>query len=238
MHGVTESRPVTVRMEARPWRSGNKTTEWATKLALTRSAFSWKGPSTRRFRIAPQTRMTVRLPTASRIPRVLRPYGRLNTAQRSSNPSTSAWASGPAHNRGAKAVACDAQQASTQGVLLDRFAARREKARGRSDVDVRDEQPLFAVWLVAEQRPVGPHHRRSGRRPSTCEVHSCDKAGVLGGATQDRFQLRHLRRDLHARDHRMPALRQRQCRPPPKPRRRACNQNPLCHRSSPFRFYL
>src|SRR3989304_10626810 len=45
MHGVTESRPVTVRMEARPWRSGNKTTEWATKLALTRSAFSWKGRS-------------------------------------------------------------------------------------------------------------------------------------------------------------------------------------------------
>src|SRR3990172_3661953 len=50
MHGVTESRPVTVRMEARPWRSGNKTTEWATKLALTRSAFSWKGRSIRRLR--------------------------------------------------------------------------------------------------------------------------------------------------------------------------------------------
>src|SRR2546430_2382084 len=29
--------------------------------------------------------------------------------------------------------------------LLDRFAARRQKACGRCDVDVRDEQPLFTV---------------------------------------------------------------------------------------------
>ena len=34
--------------------------------------------------------------------------------------------------------------------LLGRFAARREEARSRSDVDVRDEQPWFTVWLVAE----------------------------------------------------------------------------------------
>ena len=44
--------------------------------------------------------------------------------------------------------------------LLDGFAARREEACGRSDVDIRDEQPFFTVWLVAEQRPVGPHHSR------------------------------------------------------------------------------
>src|SRR5450759_4070741 len=37
---------------------------------------------------------------------------------------------------------------------LDRFAARREEACGRSDVDVRDEQSFFTVWLVAEQRPI------------------------------------------------------------------------------------
>jgi hypothetical protein len=43
--------------------------------------------------------------------------------------------------------------------LLNRFVARREEACGRSDVDVRDEQPLFTVWLVAEKRPIGPHHR-------------------------------------------------------------------------------
>src|SRR5207244_3184042 len=70
---------------------------------------------------------------------------------------------------------------------LDRFAARREEACGRSDVDVRDEQPWFTVWLVAEQRPVGPHHRRSGRRPSACTVYSGEIAGVLGGATQGCF---------------------------------------------------
>ena len=67
MHGVTESRPVTVRMEARPWRSGNKTTEWATKLALTRSAFSWKGRSNIRWRIAISRPLTM----------LLRPYSRI-----------------------------------------------------------------------------------------------------------------------------------------------------------------
>ena len=38
------------------------------------------------------------------------------------------------------------------GTLLDRFAARRQEAGGLGDVDVRDEQPLLAVGLVAEQR--------------------------------------------------------------------------------------
>jgi hypothetical protein len=33
--------------------------------------------------------------------------------------------------------------------LLNRFAARCEEARGRSDVDVRDEQPFSTVWLVS-----------------------------------------------------------------------------------------
>ena len=42
---------------------------------------------------------------------------------------------------------------------LDRFPARREEACGRGDVDVRDEQSLLTVWLVAEQCPVRPHHR-------------------------------------------------------------------------------
>src|SRR5436190_22116558 len=34
--------------------------------------------------------------------------------------------------------------------LLHRLIARREEARGRSDVGIRDEQPFFAVGLVAE----------------------------------------------------------------------------------------
>src|SRR6266852_4081614 len=55
---------------------------------------------------------------------------------------------------------------------LDRLRARREKACGRGDVDVRDEQPFLTVWLVAEQRPIGPHHRGSSRRPGACKVYS------------------------------------------------------------------
>lgn len=39
------------------------------------------------------------------------------------------------------------------------FVPCRQEACGRGNVDVRDEQPLLAVWLVAEQRPVGPHNR-------------------------------------------------------------------------------
>ena len=68
------------------------------------------------------------------------------------------------------------------GEFLDGFAARGEEACGCGDVDVRDEQPLFTVWLVAEQRPIGPHHRRSGRRPSACKVYRREIAGVFGGA--------------------------------------------------------
>src|SRR6266851_1778436 len=71
--------------------------------------------------------------------------------------------------------------------LLDRFVARREQTCGRVDVDVRDQHPFSTVWLVAEQRPVGPHHRRSGLRPGACTVYGCEIAGVLGGATQDCF---------------------------------------------------
>src|SRR3989304_3917419 len=73
MHGVTESRPVTVRMEARPWRSGNKTTEWATKLALTRSAFSWKGRSTHVNGERPRFRSNILHETINWFRRVLRP---------------------------------------------------------------------------------------------------------------------------------------------------------------------
>src|SRR3972149_2639206 len=79
MHGVTESRPVTVRMEARPWRSGNKTTEWATKLALTRSAFSWKGRSTHASGERPRFRSNILHETINRFRRVLRPYGRFGS---------------------------------------------------------------------------------------------------------------------------------------------------------------
>ena len=71
--------------------------------------------------------------------------------------------------------------------FLDRFAARREETGGRSDVDVRDKQPLLTVWLVAEQRPVRTHHRRSSRRPGACDVDSREIAGVLRGAAQGRF---------------------------------------------------
>jgi hypothetical protein len=43
--------------------------------------------------------------------------------------------------------------------LLHRFVARSHEPCGRSDIDVRYEQPFFTVWLIAKQRPVGPHHR-------------------------------------------------------------------------------
>src|SRR5262249_25152297 len=60
--------------------------------------------------------------------------------------------------------ACGADPPLSTGMglreLLHGLAARRERACGRSDVDVRDEQSLFAVWLEAEQRAVRPPHRR------------------------------------------------------------------------------
>src|SRR5208283_2223670 len=68
--------------------------------------------------------------------------------------------------------------------FLDGFAPRREEAGSSSDVDVRDKQPFVAVWLITEQRSVGPHDRRSGRRPSARTVYTCEIAGILGGATQ------------------------------------------------------
>ena len=45
---------------------------------------------------------------------------------------------------------------------LNRFVACREAPCCLSDVDVCDEQPFFAIGLVAEQRPVGLHDRRGG----------------------------------------------------------------------------
>jgi len=65
---------------------------------------------------------------------------------------SSAWKF-PKANRDVRSPATGAVE------LLDRFAARREEAGGLSEVDVRDEQALFPVGLVAEQSPVGPHHR-------------------------------------------------------------------------------
>ena len=82
-----------------------------------------------------------------------------------------------------------------------RPAACREEASGLADVDVRDEQPFFAVGLVAEQRPVGAHHRRSGRRSSACEVDGCEIAGVFGGAAQGRFLVERVRRIGESRRH-------------------------------------
>src|SRR6185369_14249062 len=55
---------------------------------------------------------------------------------------------------------------------------------GGSYINVRDEQPWFTVWLVAEQRPIRPHHRRSSRRAGAGKVYGCEIAGVLGGAAQ------------------------------------------------------
>ena len=71
--------------------------------------------------------------------------------------------------------------------LLNRIAARREQASGRSDVDVSDEQPFFTIWLVAQQCPVGTHDRRSGWRPGTCDINSGEIASVLSGTAQDCF---------------------------------------------------
>ncbi len=44
---------------------------------------------------------------------------------------------------------------------LESFTTRGEQARGGGEVDIRYEQSFFTVWLVAEQRPVGAHHRRT-----------------------------------------------------------------------------
>src|SRR5258706_15789933 len=85
---------------------------------------------------------------------------------------------------------CNRTVAEAMRNFLGRFAARREEACCRSDVDVRDEQPFFTVWLIAEQRPVGPHDRRSGWRTGARIVYTCEKAGVLGGATQHRFLMK------------------------------------------------
>src|SRR5437762_6265689 len=84
---------------------------------------------------------------------------------------------------------------------LDRFAPRRKETCGCSDVDVRDEQPFFTVWLVAEQRPVGTHHCRSGRRPGACTVDSREIAGVLGGPAQGCFLMECVRRIGETRGH-------------------------------------
>src|ERR1700730_18086793 len=71
--------------------------------------------------------------------------------------------------------------------FLDIFAALCEETCGRSDIDVRNQQTFLAVRLVAEQRSVRPRHRRSGGRADACDGDGCEIAGVLGGATQDRF---------------------------------------------------
>src|SRR5580700_1853073 len=72
-------------------------------------------------------------------------------------------------------------------LFLDIFAAFCEETSGRSDIDVGNQQSFLTVRLIAEQRPVRPSHRRSGGRADACDVYGCEIAGVLGGATQDRF---------------------------------------------------
>ena len=42
---------------------------------------------------------------------------------------------------------------------LHRLVSHREEAGGFSGVDICDKQSALAVGLVAEQRPIGPHHR-------------------------------------------------------------------------------
>src|SRR3990172_13383337 len=53
MHGVTESRPVTVRMEARPWRSGNKTTELGHQVGLDEIGLLMEGAQQRQGHAQP-----------------------------------------------------------------------------------------------------------------------------------------------------------------------------------------
>lgn len=69
-------------------------------------------------------------------------------------------------------------------LFLEGFAAPRQEACGRTDVDVGDEQPFLTVWLVSEQDSIGPHHRRCRRRPGACTIYRCKIAGVLGSPTQ------------------------------------------------------
>jgi hypothetical protein len=72
-----------------------------------------------------------------------------------------------------------------QDTTLARFKTTREKSCGGSEVDVRDQQALFSVWLVAKQSAVRPRHCRSCRRPGARAIYTREIAGILGGAAQD-----------------------------------------------------
>src|SRR5262249_7548417 len=85
--------------------------------------------------------------------------------------------------------------------LLDGFRARCQESRGRPDVDVRDEQPWFAVGLKAEQGSVGPYHSRSRWRPGARKIYGCEIAGILSGAAQDRFLVEGVRGIGETRGH-------------------------------------
>src|SRR5882724_6276706 len=63
----------------------------------------------------------------------------------------------------------------------------RKQPRRRREIDVCDEQALLTVGLVAEQRPIGVHHGRSGWRAVAGKVDRGEIAGVLGGAAQGCF---------------------------------------------------
>src|SRR6185503_684814 len=58
---------------------------------------------------------------------------------------------------------------------------------------------FYPVGLVAEQCPVGPHHRGRRSRAGAGTIHAREIAGVLGSAAQGRFLMEGVRRIGEAR---------------------------------------
>src|SRR5678815_5304 len=62
-----------------------------------------------------------------------------------------------------------------------------EQTCGRTEIEIRHEQPLLSIRLIALQRAVGADDRRRGAGTFASAVHRCEIAGVLRRATQHGF---------------------------------------------------
>ena len=70
---------------------------------------------------------------------------------------------------------------------LDESRGDEQELGGRVEVDVGNEQSLLTIWLIAEQRSIGPHYGRGRLRPCAGTVYRCEIAGVFGRAAQGRL---------------------------------------------------
>src|SRR5215211_6881189 len=73
------------------------------------------------------------------------------------------------------------------GLASHVLASLREQAGRSGEIEVRDQQPLLAIRVVAEQRSVGIRDCRRTRRSLTRGVHRGEVARVLGGTAQHRL---------------------------------------------------